>query len=190
MFFSDSAVGKGSAAVQETWVQSLDQEDALEKEMATHSSILAWKISWIEEPGGLQSRGSQELDMTSRLNHNHRVHKQQAYKKIQENCYLIFCFFFLIFFPHTLLYFSSVQFSHSVVSDCLRLHESQHARPPCPSPTPGVHPNSCALSRWCHPAISSSVVPFSSCPNPSQHQGLFQWVNSSHEVARVLEFQL
>ena len=57
----------------------------------------------------------------------------------------------------------SVQFSRSVVSDSLRPHESQHARPPCPSPTPRVHPNSCPLSWWCHPAISSSVVPFSSC---------------------------
>ena len=166
--------------------------------------------------------------------------------------------------------FSSVQFSRSVMSDSLRPHESQHTRPPCPSPIPWVHPNSCASSRWCHPAISSSVVPFSSCPqslpasgsfpmklppnlvayndkfssvsqscptlcdpmsrsmpglpihhqlpeftqthvhrvchaiqpshplsspsppapNPSQHQSLFQWVNSSHEVAKVLEFQL
>ena len=58
----------------------------------------------------------------------------------------------------------SVQFSCSVMSDSLRPHESQHARPPCPSPTPGVHSNSCPLSRWCHPAISSWVVPFSSCP--------------------------
>ena len=58
----------------------------------------------------------------------------------------------------------SVQFSHSIVSDSLWPHESQHARPPCPSPTPGVHSNSCPLSRWCHPAISSSVVSFSSCP--------------------------
>ena len=63
--------------------------------------------------------------------------------------------------------------------------------------TPGlpVHhqlpsPNSCPLSRWCHPTILSSVVPFSSCPNPHQHQGLFQWVSSSHQVAKVLEFQL
>ena len=62
---------------------------------------------------------------------------------------------------HTLC---SVQFSHSVVSDSLRPHESQHARPPCPSPTPGVHPNSCASSQWCHPAISSTVIPFLSCP--------------------------
>ena len=58
----------------------------------------------------------------------------------------------------------SVQFSHSVMSDSLQPHESQHARPPCPSPTPGVHWDSRPLSQWCHPAISSSVVPFSSCP--------------------------
>ena len=82
----------------------------------------------------------------------------------------------------------SSQFSHSVVSDSLRPHESQHARPPCPSPTPRVHSDSCPLSWWCHPASSSSVVLFPSCPQ-SLHQSLFQWVNSSHEVAKVLEFQ-
>ena len=86
--------------------------------------------------------------------------------------------------------FNSVQFSHSVLSDSLRPHESQHARPPCPSPTPGVHPDSCPSSQWCYPAISSSVIPSPLAPNPSQHQSLFQWVNSSHEVAKVLEFQL
>ena len=59
---------------------------------------------------------------------------------------------------------SSVQFSHSVVADSLQPHESQHARPPCPSPTPRVHPNSRPSSRWFHPAISSSVIPFFSCP--------------------------
>ena len=84
----------------------------------------------------------------------------------------------------------SVQFSCSVMSNSLQPHELQHARPFCPSPSPRVHPNSCLSSRWCHPAISSSVVPFSSCQNPSQHQGLSQWVNSLHEVAKVLEFQL
>ena len=57
-----------------------------------------------------------------------------------------------------------LQFSRSVLSESLWPHEPQHARPPCPSPTPGVYPNSCPLSRWWHPAISSSVVPFSSCP--------------------------
>ena len=59
--------------------------------------------------------------------------------------------------------FSSIKFSSSVVSNSLLPHESQHARPPCPSPSPGVHSNSCPSSQWCHPAISSSVVPFSSC---------------------------
>ena len=58
----------------------------------------------------------------------------------------------------------SVQFSRSVVSDSFRPHEPQHARPPCPSPTLGVHPKACPLSWWCHPTISSSVVSFSSCP--------------------------
>ena len=85
---------------------------------------------------------------------------------------------------------SSVQFSPSVVSDSLWPHESQHARIPCSSPTPEVHSNSGPLSRWCHPAISSSVVPSPPAPHPSQHQSLFQWVNSSHEVAKVLEIQL
>ena len=64
------------------------------------------------------------------------------------------------------------------------------ARQASPSPTPGVHADSVHRVGWCHPAISSSVVPFSSCSQPSQHQSLFQWVNSSHEVAKVLEFQL
>ena len=79
--------------------------------------------------------------------------------------------------------------SRSVVSDSLRPHESQHARPPCPSPTSGVHSDSRPLSQWCHPAISSSVIPFS-CLQFSQHQGLFQWVGFSHQVAKVLELQL
>ena len=89
-----------------------------------------------------------------------------------------------------MIQFSSVQFSRSVMSDSLRPHEFQHARTPCPSPTPRVHSDSCALSQWCHPAISSSVAPSPPAPNPSQRQSLFQWVNSSHEVAKVLEFQL
>ena len=64
----------------------------------------------------------------------------------------------------SLKYISSVQFSRSVMSDSLRPHELQHARPPYPSPSPGVHPNSCPSSLGCHPAISSFVIPFSSCP--------------------------
>ena len=72
--------------------------------------------------------------------------------------------------PH----FSSVQFSRSVVSDSLRPHELQHTRPPCPLPTPGAYPNSCPSSWWCHPTISSSVVPFSSCPQSFPASGSFQ----------------
>ena len=67
----------------------------------------------------------------------------------------------------------SVQFSCSVVSDSLQPHELQHARPPCPSPTPEVHSNSCPSSRWCHPAVSSSVIPFSSCPQSLPASGSF-----------------
>ena len=83
-----------------------------------------------------------------------------------------------------------VQFSCSVVSNSLQPHESQHARPPCPLPTPGVYPNSC---HWvgdaiqpCHPLLSPSPP----ASNLSQHQGLFKWVSSSHHVDKVLEFQL
>ena len=85
-------------------------------------------------------------------------------------------------------YILTVQCSHSVMSDSLQPHGLQHARLPCPSPTPGGCSNSCPSSWWCHPTISSSAIPYSS--NPSQHQSLFQWVSSSHQVARVLEFHL
>ena len=88
----------------------------------------------------------------------------------------------------------SVQFRHSVVSNSLWLHESQHARPPCPSPTPGVHSNSYPSSQWCHPAISSSVVPFSSCPQSlpasesfpmNQH---FAWGGQNTGVSALASF--
>ena len=95
---------------------------------------------------------------------------------------------------------SSAQFSLSVVSDSLRPHESQHTRPPCPSPSPGVHSNSSPSSQWCHPAISSSVVPFSSCPQslPASESfplsQLFTWggqstgVSASASLDRLLKF--
>ena len=69
---------------------------------------------------------------------------------------------------------STVQFNRSVVSDSLWPHGLQHARPPCPLPTPGVYSNSCPLSRWCHPAISSSVIPFFSCPQSFPASWSFQ----------------
>ena len=73
-----------------------------------------------------------------------------------------------------MLYVSSIEFSHSVVSNSLRPHEPQHTRPPCPLPTPGVHPNPCPSSRWCHPTILPSVTPFSSCPQSFPASGSFQ----------------
>ena len=86
----------------------------------------------------------------------------------------------------------SVRFSRSFVSNLCDPHGLQYARHSCPSPTPGDCSDSCPLSRWCHPTISSSVIPLSSCPQsfPASHQGLFQWVNSSHQVAKDLELQL
>ena len=83
-----------------------------------------------------------------------------------------------------------VQFSHWVVSDSLRPHGLQHARPPCPSPTPRVYSNSCPSCKWCHPTISSSVIPFSSCLRYFPTSGSFQMSSSSHQVAKILEFQL
>ena len=88
----------------------------------------------------------------------------------------------------------SVQFSCSVVSNSLQPHESQYARPPCPSPTPGVHSNSCLSSRWCHPAISSSVIPFSSCSQslPASESlpmsQLFTWGGQSTGVSALASF--
>jgi len=88
----------------------------------------------------------------------------------------------------------SVQLSRSVVSNFLRPHESEHTRPPCPSPTPGVHSDSRPLSQWCHPAISSSVVPFSSCPQslPASESfplsQLFAWGGQSTRVSALTSF--
>ena len=86
---------------------------------------------------------------------------------------------------------TSVQFSRSIVSDSLWPHESQHTRPSCPSPTPGAYSNTCPSSRWCHPAISSSVIPFSSCPQSFPASGyfpmsqLFAWGGQSIGVSAL-----
>ena len=103
--------------------------------------------------------------------------------------------YFLAFIPLH-IYFSilSVQFSRSVVSNSLWAHESQHARPPCPSPSPGVHSDSRPSSQWCHPTISSWVVPFSSCPQylPASESfpvsQLFAWGGQSTGVSASASF--
>ena len=83
---------------------------------------------------------------------------------------------FICIISFSIPHIRSVQFSYSVLSNSLRSHEPQHTRPPCPSPTPRVHWNSCPSRRWCHPTISSSVVPFSSCPQSFLASGSFQRV--------------
>ena len=101
------------------------------------------------------------------------------------------CFPFMIISVAMISTITSVQFSCSVMSDSLRPHESKHARPPCPSQTPRVHSNSCSSSQWCHPAISSSVVPFSTCPQSLPASGsfpvsqLFAWGGQSIGVSAL-----
>ena len=122
--------------------------------MATHSSVLAWRIPGTGEPGGLLSVGL------------HRVWHDWSDLA------------------------AAVHISCSVVSDSVRPHELQHARLPCPSPTPRAYLNSCPSSRWCHPTISFSVIPFSSCLQYFPASGSFPMVSSSHQVTKVFKFQL
>ena len=90
--------------------------------------------------------------------------------------------------PKKIIYISQSvsQFNPSFVSDSLRPHGLQHIIPPCPSPTTRACSNSCSLSQWCHPTISSSVSPSLPIFNLSQHQGLFKWVSSLHQVAKSI----
>ena len=112
------------------------------------------------------------------------------YEKWRKNSHISLNFYLM----HWKSMFSSVQFSCSVMFDSLWPHESQHARPPCPSPSPGVHSNSHPLSQWCHPAISSSVIPFSSCPQslPASESflvsQLFAWGGQTTGVSALASF--
>ena len=185
--------------VQKTLVQSLGWEDTLWEGMATHCSILVCRIPWTEKAGGLQSIGSH------RVGHNWsdwacmypRVHwDEESVLKYAGGPNLITQVLQNGELSPWLERRSgegngtplqhSVQFSRSVMTDSLRPHESQHARPPCPSPTQThVHRVRDAIQPS-HPRSSPSPP----APNPCQHQGVFQWVNSLQEVAKVLEFQL
>ena len=148
---------------------------------------MTWEVNFVKSFSRVIFNSYQNLNMfDSRLH----IHITWIYtqKSLHQDVH------FSIFLKNEI--FSSVQFSHSVVSDSLRPHESQHTRPPCPSPTPGVHSNSCPLSRWCHPAISSSVVPFSSCPQSLPASGsfpmsqLFAWHGQSTGVSALASVQL
>ena len=130
--------------------------------MATHSSVLAWRIPGTGSLVSCRLWGHTESDMTEATQQQQQQSESMVRLPIIS---VIFSFFHqrLNSFLSTGLLSPSVQFSHSVVSDSLRPHELQHTRPPCPSPTPGIHSDSHPSSWRCHPAISSSVVPFS-CP--------------------------
>ena len=114
------------------------------------------------------------------------------YTSLYACIYIYFCIH--EYMVNKVLEFSSVQFSHSVMSDSLQPHESQHTRPPCPSPTPRVHSNSCPSNRWCLPAISSSVLSFSFCPQslPASESfpmsQLFTWGGQSTGVSALASF--
>ena len=125
--------------MQKTQLRLLGRDDPLEKEMAIHSSILAWEIPRIEDPGRLQSMGSQRVrhDWVNEHTHDRYGTPRPVRVDSPQSC--------------------------SVTQLCSTLLKLQHARPPCPSPTPGVHSNSRPSSQWCHPAISSSVAIFSFC---------------------------
>ena len=185
--------------------------------MAPHSSTLAWRIPWAEEPGGLQSMGSVGVghDWATSLSLSAFMHWRRQWQltpvflpgesqgqgawsaavhgvtqsrtrlkwlsiwrynkifyfkkhKLLQNWKLIYTIIDKYHSSH------SVQFSPSVVSDSLRLHGPQYTNPPCPSPTPRVYSNLCPLSLWCHPTISSSVIPFSSRLQSFPASGSFQ----------------
>ena len=175
--------------------------------MATHSSTLAWKVPWTEEPGGLQSMGSLESDTTecqslfkkpyptpglvpcpsfcllilvlesqasaySRVSHTDLCTiPQQGLIKLHAPLHTLYLIWNKAKHECTFHVLSSVQLLSHV--DRLQPHGLQHARPPSPSTTPGAYSNSCPLSQWCHPAISSSVTSFSYCLQSFPASGSF-----------------
>ena len=157
----------------------------LEKATATHSSTLAWKIPWLEEPAGLQFMGSLQVghDWASWLalscigERNGNPLQCSCLENPRDGGTWWAAVYGVAHDWSNLAAaaaHASVQFSRSVLSDSLRPHELQFTRPPCLSPTPRVYPNSCPSSQWCHPTISPSVIPFSSCPQSFPTSGSFQ----------------
>ena len=161
--------------MQETWVRSLGQEDPLEKEMATHSSILAWKIPWTEDPGRLQSMGSQRVrhNWATSLSDCHSTYKLN---KLGDNIQP-WCIPFAILNQSwhcsmsgsNCCFLSCIQVyvcQSCILSPCLFNFFAQYISLksfPCPSLSPRVCSNSCLLSLWCYLTISSSAALFSFC---------------------------
>ena len=149
-------------------------------------SKIPWRRKWQFTPVFLpgKSHGQRSLEgyspwSSKRARHDF-VTKQQKQIPVFIHKYLFHLFWQFIF--------SSIQFSHSVMSYSLWPHELQHVRLPCPSPIPRAYSHSCPLSQWCHPITSSSGIPFSSCPQSFPSSGSFQI--SQFLVAKLLEFQL
>ena len=167
--------------------------------LITCFGVLAWRIPWTEEPGELQSMESQRVGHDkSDLAGTHtetisfrikfltwknllrvRIPRMKLWCWTQVQTHTTYNTQSKSWYKLWVLG-GSVQFSQLVVSNSLWPHGLQHARPPCPSPTPGVYSNSCPLSWWCHPTISSSVIPFSSHLPSFPASGSFQWVSSLH----------
>ena len=163
---SVSSVQFSCSVVSDSLQPHESQQARLEKAMAPHSRILAWKIPWTEEPGQLQSMGwlrvghgwatSLSLSCIGEGNGNPLQCSCLENPEVGGAWWAAVC---------------GVVWSRTWLK---RLSSSSSSSPPCPTPTPGVHPNSCPLSWWCHPTISSSVVPFSSCPQSFLASGSFQ----------------
>ena len=174
-------IGKDSDAGRD-WQQ--EEKGMTEDEMAGWHHWLdgresEWTLEVGDGQGGLvcwDSRGHKDLDTTEQLNWT----EWYFISRIK------LCAFYEFF-----LYFDSVQFRSVAQSrPTLWPHESQHSRPPCPSPSPRVHSNSSPSSWWCHPAISSSIVPFSSCPQSFPASGSFPMSQLFTSGGQILEFQL
>ena len=199
-------MAKNLPALQESWVQSLGWEDPLEEEMATHSSILAWRILWTAgrlqflglhrvghdwsnlvptycnqfsqfissvmsnslRPNGLQQPGFPVLELAQ--SHVHWVSDaiQPSHPLLSSSPFAFHLSFSIKVFSNALLLFS-----HQVMSNSSQPQGLQHASIHCPSVSPGICSDSCALSQWCHPTFSSSVIPLSSCPQCFPASGSF-----------------
>jgi len=159
--------------------------------MATHSSVLAWRLPGMGEPGGLPSMGSHRVghdwsDLAASMLLSCHVIKSchmimschlkypVSSLRVEDRFHISSYSLLSDNLNNNIKSQYSAQFSRSVMSNSLWPHEPQHAGPPCPSPTPGFYPNQCPLSWWCHPTISSSVVPFSSCSQSFPEAGSFQ----------------
>ena len=140
---------------------------------AHYSSILAWRFPWTEKPGELQSTRLQWVRHNWVTKHTHKK-GNRLFKVWAGFGGWISSLNLFVNQSYKWSIDPSVQFSHSIESDSLPPHGLQHARPPCPSPTPGAYSNSCPLSWWCHPTILSFVIPFSSCLQSFLASGSFQ----------------